>query len=344
MTGTIGIVANPSSGKDVRRLVARASVFDNQEKRAIIRRAIEGAIGAGATAFAYVADSHGITQSAIAELESQGARSLNITRIDGPQTASALDTTKGAQELKDQGVVATLILGGDGTSRAFVKGWRDATLLPLSTGTNNIFPVLAEATIAGAALGVLAYGRVTTGEVSNVEKIIDIDIEDEASDLALIDAVITNDRFVGSRALLEDDSLQDVLLTRAEPDGVGMTSLGGLLRPVSRDEDCGLYIQIGGDSRMVHAPIAPGLYKTVGIKLVRTHKLGQAIRRKGPCVLAFDGERERVIGDGQKVSMTISRSGPRVIDIKKTMQLAAERQLFVKKQGRSQRSKKSKKV
>ena len=39
---TVGIVANPASGKDVRRLVARASVFDNQEKQAIVKRALAG--------------------------------------------------------------------------------------------------------------------------------------------------------------------------------------------------------------------------------------------------------------------------------------------------------------
>ena len=45
--GIIGIIANPASGKDVRRLVARASVFDNQEKRAIVRRALMGMAAAG---------------------------------------------------------------------------------------------------------------------------------------------------------------------------------------------------------------------------------------------------------------------------------------------------------
>ena len=37
-TGPVGIVCNPASGKDIRRLTARASVFDNQEKLAIVRR------------------------------------------------------------------------------------------------------------------------------------------------------------------------------------------------------------------------------------------------------------------------------------------------------------------
>ena len=44
---SIGIIANPSSGKDIRRLTARASVFDNREKAAIVRRAVAGAMAAG---------------------------------------------------------------------------------------------------------------------------------------------------------------------------------------------------------------------------------------------------------------------------------------------------------
>ena len=42
------MVANPASGEDVRRLVARASVFDNQEKRAIVGRVLTGAVAARA--------------------------------------------------------------------------------------------------------------------------------------------------------------------------------------------------------------------------------------------------------------------------------------------------------
>ena len=34
----VGIVANPASGKDIRRLVAHGSVFDNNEKSNILQR------------------------------------------------------------------------------------------------------------------------------------------------------------------------------------------------------------------------------------------------------------------------------------------------------------------
>ncbi len=322
---TIGIVANPASGKDVRRLVARASVFDNREKCAIIRRALSGAINAGADQFAYLDDSHNISGGALEEL----GEDCEAVMVPCLQTSSVLDTIHGARNIREHDPIATLILGGDGTSRAFVKGWREAVLLPLSTGTNNVFPRMSEATVAGAALGVLAIGAVTPEEVVVPVKIIDVDIEGEAPDIALIDAVVTSDQFIGSRALLDADVIDRIFLTRAEPMAVGMTSVGGLIRPLPEEEDAGLHLQLGPRGRKrVHAPIAPGMYETLKVRKVDVVPFGEEITFEGPCVLAFDGEREREVQAGQKVRMRIGRAGPSVLDIKKTMQLAATRQVF----------------
>lgn len=322
---TLGILANPASGKDVRRLVARASVFDNREKSAIIRRALTGAINAGGDRFAYLDDSHNISGGALEELGAD----CKVIRVPCLRTASALDTVQGARNLKQEGCIATLILGGDGTSRAFVKGWREAVLLPLSTGTNNVFPRLVEATVAGAALGVLAIGGVELDEVTQAVKIIDVEIEGEDPEIALIDAVVTRDRFIGSRALLDGDAIDRILLTRAEPVAVGMTSVGGLLRPLAESEDAGLHLVLGdAGAHRVHAPIAPGMYETLSVESVEVVGFDETIEFEGPCVLAFDGEREREVAAGQKVSMRVSRSGPSVLDVEKTMHLAAYRKVF----------------
>ena len=324
-TQTIGIVANPASGKDVRRLVARASVFDNREKCAIIRRALSGAINSGAEQFAYLDDSHNISGSALAEL----GQDCDAIKVPCLKTSTVLDTIQGARNLKEHDVLISLILGGDGTSRAFVKGWRDSVLLPLSTGTNNVFPRMSEATVAGAALGVLARGAVELEEVTDPVKIIDIEIEGEDPDIALIDAVVTKDQFIGSRALLDGDMIRDIFLTRAEPMAVGMTSIGGLLQPLGEEIDAGLHLKLGGQGkRTVHAPIAPGLYETLRVKSCKTKQFDEVVECVGPCVLAFDGEREREIQKGQKVTMRVSRTGPRVLDVKRTMHLAASRKVF----------------
>jgi predicted polyphosphate/ATP-dependent NAD kinase len=68
---TIGIVANPASGKDVRRLVARASVFDNPEKQAIVRRILAGmqsVLDGVDWQIGYLDDAHGIVRKAVDEL------------------------------------------------------------------------------------------------------------------------------------------------------------------------------------------------------------------------------------------------------------------------------------
>jgi predicted polyphosphate/ATP-dependent NAD kinase len=317
--GRIGIAVNPASGKDVRRLVARASVFDNQEKLAIVRRAIVGALASGANRFAYVPDSHHIAESALAEF---GA-AVDAEAVDAPRTGSALDTIRGAGALCAARCVVVLTLGGDGTNRAIALGWRNAPLIPISTGTNNVFPRLVEATIAGAAAGLVASGAVGFASVATQVKAIAVRIDGEADDLALIDAVLTAERFVGARALLEPDLLRLALLTRADPSAVGITAIGGLLAPLAEAADQGLLLTLGRGELAVRAPIAPGLYATVRVDAIRTVEFGEAVTVTGPGVLAFDGERERVLKPGQQAHLSIHRDGPWVIDVPKTLAHAA---------------------
>lgn len=319
----MGLVANPASGKDVRRLVARASVFDNQEKQAIVVRALTGAIAAGARKVAYLDDAHGIVAGALQE-----HCGLKTQALDTSRTTTPLDTISAARALQDIDCAITITLGGDGTNRAFALGWPDAPLIPLSTGTNNVFPHLLEGTIAGAAAGLIAAGRIAIAEVATQQKLIRVDIEGERGDLALIDAVLSRERFVGARALLAPELLDTALLTRAEPAAVGVTAIGGLVRSVRREEDAGLLLNIGTGGRRVNAPIAPGHYRHVDIADWRTVQLGEPVVVTGPGVLAFDGERDRTLQSGQQACMVVERTGPWVADVRRTLRLAAENELF----------------
>ncbi len=332
---TIGIVANPASGKDIRRLVARASVFDNQEKQAIVRRMLSGihnAAGKASWKIGYLNDAHGIVKGALKDVFAAGHGSASATPVAETLSGSSRDTTAAARALADIPAAIVITLGGDGTNRAFALGWRDAPLIPISTGTNNVFPFLVEATIAGAAAGVIASGAVALSEVASKQKIIQVEIEDEPPDLALIDAVLVAERFVGSKALLDPDSLRSALLTVADPAAVGVTAIGGLIEPLSRAVDRGMHLEFGdsGDHGVtVVAPIAPGYYQRVHVAEHRAIPFSQALRCTGPGILAFDGERERVLKPGQRATLTITRSGPEIVDISTTMKLAAERGCFI---------------
>ena len=322
--GKIGIIANPASGKDVRRLVARASVFDNQEKLAIVRRAMVGMAQSGNHQVAFLDDGHGIVRGALEE----AGQSLHGEAVAATEMGNALDTISAARALKAADCDVVVTLGGDGTNRAVAIGWRDVPVIPISTGTNNVFPVLAEATVAGAAAGIIAAGLVSLEEVSAQHKVVDVTIEDEREDIALIDAVLSAERFVGARALLEPEQLRLALLTRADPAAVGMTSIGGLLSPLSDQEDFGLLLELGGSDMSINAPIAPGYYRKVGVSLHRLVNFAEEVSIHGPGILAFDGERERVLKPEQGATLSLSRSGPRVVDVEKTLHLAAEKGCF----------------
>ena len=159
------------------------------------------------------------------------------------------------------------------------------------------------------------------------QKRIHVEIEGERDDLALIDALLTRERFVGARALLKPAHFSSALLTRAEPAAVGITSIGGLLHPIDSTSDNGLWLEFADDEHKakttVLAPIAPGLYEHVGIASHQPIQQGQTIRTEGPGTLAFDGERERTLAPGQEARLTLMRDGPRVIDVIAALQRAA---------------------
>lgn len=327
--GTAGIVANPASGKDVRRLVARASVFDNQEKQAIVRRVLAGLAASDPDCrIRYLDDAHGIVDGAVRELFgcADGAQVRAVMRAD---TRSALDTVAAGRALAAEGVDLVITLGGDGTNRALVCGWQCAPMLPISTGTNNVFPVLIEGTVAGAAAGLVTSGALRREDVCREQKIIHVDIEDEPPDVALVDAVLVAEQFVGSRALLDPDLFELAVLTRADPAAVGITSIGGLLAPLGQDEDAGMVIEMGGRGPVVRAPIAPGLYREVAVSSHRRVALDEDVEILGPGILAFDGERERVLGDGQRARLTVRRDGPLVLNPQAALSRAAETGAFV---------------
>ncbi len=280
-----------------------------------------GALASGVRDFRYMDDTHGITAAAAGEF----AGEADFVAVESARTASALDTIRAAEALRAEGCGAVITLGGDGTNRAFALGWRDAPLVPVSTGTNNVFPTMVEATVAGAAAGLVATGQVPLETVARQVKAVHVEIEGERDDLALVDAVLAADRFVGSRAIWGGERLREAVLTRAEPSAVGITAIGGLLAPLTPDEDEALHLRLGpGEGGVsVIAPIAPGLYERIAVRSHERLAPGETVSLTGPGTLAFDGERERVLKPGQAATLRMARDGPWVVDVRATLDRAA---------------------
>src|SRR5215213_4816253 len=60
---SVGVIANPASGRDVRRLVTGASVFDNAEKGAMVHRLMAGLGAAGVDRVVMMPAGSGVSQS-----------------------------------------------------------------------------------------------------------------------------------------------------------------------------------------------------------------------------------------------------------------------------------------
>lgn len=154
----MAICVNPMSGRDVRRLAARASNMTHEAKRDIVARVAAGAAACGATDVYVTREPFRIATAALEHMALDARVHVLAPRIRN----SAEDTELALRAFLDAGCDTVVSLGGDGTNRALVRALGSEAgrvrLIPLSTGTNNVFPVLTEPTVAGMAAALSAAG------------------------------------------------------------------------------------------------------------------------------------------------------------------------------------------
>ena len=327
----VGIIANPASGKDIRRLVAYGSVFDNQEKVRILRRVLIGLATVGVERICYMQDYFGIVDRALSRIDIK----VPISALDFKLTGTQEDSIQAAQAMAGEGAACIVTLGGDGTNRAVVKGNASVPLLPISTGTNNVFPDMVEGTIAGLAAGLVAKRLVPLSEVASTHTRLEVILDGKMVDLALVDALVYDSVFVGSRAVWDMDKVRTVFLNRAEPENIGISSIGGQIHPVGPADPMGLCLELGGNGRAVIAPVAPGMIREVLVSAQSVMQIGEEFKiRLTPSVLALDGEREVEIRQGQQAAIRLGEAGPTVVDVTQTMKAAMQRNIFTSDMGR----------
>lgn len=328
LRGAVGILANPRAGGDVRRLAARASSSTLESKRNQVTRVAVGARAAGVRKVYIVRDPMRVAVGALENL----ALDLEVEVLDVGAEHTAEDTHRATLAMRTAGCGALAVLGGDGTNRIVARAWPEAFVVPISTGTNNVFPRMVEATLAGAAAGLVAAGRLDGAEVSRTAKQIQLDRADGARDIALIDTGLFVDDIVGNLMPVEPSKIRSVVLARAEPAAVGLSPIGGLLEPSGEDDDFGVVVTCtahDGGGRPLLVPISPGLYRTVHVAAARRVALDEPITLDGPGVLAFDGDREIALAPGEEAVLRVTRGGPNVISVDRALRLAAERGLYL---------------
>ena len=323
-TAHIGICVNPMAGRDVRRLAARATNMTHEAKRDMVARIAAGADAVGVSHIHVAREPFRIAAEALSMLPLRA----KVHVVETPLRHDARDTEAVIRAFLEAGVTTVVTLGGDGTNRAIARVARDIDLIPISVGTNNVFPAMVEPTTAGMVAGLVAadrFGSSTEDCPFRTRcKLLHVRLTDGTTDVGLVDAALLAGDVVGNMLPFDANRLRRILLTRSEPDAVGTSAIGGLVDVVDADDDCGLLVELGGNrgGRVVNAPLSPGLFSHIEVVAAHRIPFDTPVLFPGPGVLALDGDRDHRLGNHDAATLQIRRDGPWVIDVPAAMRLA----------------------
>ena len=308
---SIGIIANPASGKDIRRLVSYATTIDNNEKVNKCQRIVLAAQEFGVEECVFMPETFMIGPKVQDNLISDGKMKAKIRTLDFPIDASVRDTVTSAAMMEKMGTGCIVILGGDGTSRAAMKSIVNTPVISVSTGTNNVYPTLMEGTVVGMAAAAVA--RMPDPYAACVrDKRIEVYINRQFRDIALIDAVVSADFFSGARAIWNPERIRRIVVSRCHPATIGFSAIPGAYVIVRDTDPFGFAVTLGEGGERVLASIAAGVLTRVGIHDPRRLALGEPYTfvAEERCMIALDGEREIPVAPGDSVRMTVTGNGP----------------------------------
>ncbi len=324
---SVGLIANPASGHDLRRLVSGASVSTNTEKVNVVRRLLAGLGASGIDRVLVMPDASGLTLGIERAVEHHRTDrdgvwpAVELVAIEVRQTID--DTRAAVATMLASGATAIVVLGGDGTARAVATVVDDTPLLALSTGTNNAFGIATDATVAGLATGLVASGRCPVADGCRRAKRLDVSVGGR-TDLALVDVAVVAASGVGARAVWHPSELRELAVTIAEPGAIGLSAIAAAVAPCHRHDAAGRHLVLGSGGRTVMVPIAPGLVRPVDVLETAPLAVGEAFElRSDTGVLALDGERELLL-DREHPVVTVRADGPVVVDVPAVLALAAD--------------------
>ncbi|MBT7332782.1 MAG: hypothetical protein HN856_00260 [Gammaproteobacteria bacterium] len=322
-SGKLGLVVNPMSGRDVRRLAAHATNMTHEAKRDIVARVAAGADAMGVTDIYITKEPFQISSMALQNMPLKA----QVHIVEHALANDASDTERSMAAFLEAGCRTFVSLGGDGTNRAIVRAAPDIDLIPLSTGTNNVFPVLNEPTVAGMVAGLNACGHFPDAQAQGLkERVKVLHVKTQArQDVGLIDAVLLCPDHVGNLLPFDPDRIKRLLLSRAEPNAIGMSPIGGLIHPVYAQDDVGLLVTTDSQAKGLTAPLSPGLFGQVPVSAVQEIGFDEPVTFVGPGVIALDGDRDYRLLEGERATVTLRRDGPFVIDVDATMRAAVAR-------------------
>jgi len=298
----IGIVVNPMAGKDVRRIIGYASVVDAVEKVEVLRRILSGLMFFEVEEIFFMPDPDNYYCRVMDSLHKRDFERLEkkVKVLDFQPRGEDVDSKRAGQLMNKLQVDCIITLGGDGTCKAVASGCGNTPMLPVSTGTNNVFPYRIDGTIAGLVAGAYARNNQNSENMIRKANMFNIYVNGTLLNHALVDVVLYNEPFICARAMWEPEKVLYVAISGPinEP-VIGMSSIAQIASGGVFDDSSGFACTIDpGKSLMkIISPIAPGLMSEVHISKTEVIKAGirYRIMTELPvrwCTVAVDGERE----------------------------------------------------
>ena len=340
----VGLIANPFSARDIRRVIANAASLQITDRANIVLRVLACLGACGVSEVIAMPERGGIRAHVDRGLErarnTGGERFAPVRHLEFPVTGTVEDTRRAVRAMVAEEVSAIVVLGGDGTHRAVAMDCGRIPIACVSTGTNNAFPDHREPTVTGLATGLAVTGRVPPEVAYASNKRLLVSINGTEHHPALVDVALVAERVVGARALWRPESLRELYVTFADPSVIGLSAIAGFLEPVGRRVPEGVMVELelpagdgsasaGNPPVRIEVPIAPGWLRTIGVRswsrlppgTPRTPRL-----RAG--MIALDGEREVGFGEDDEVRIELEPDAVRTVDVEACMDYAARNGLF----------------
>ena len=192
-----------------------------------------------------------------------------------------------------------------------------------------MYPEMLEGTVAGMAAAVAA--QFSDPAICCIrDKQIEVTLNGSLTDIALIDAVISDDLCVGSKAIWDASKLQHIFVTRCHPASIGFSTAAGCLQIVKDTDDCGLAVELRSEGEKIIAPIAAGVLSELEIWQAKRMLLDcpETLLLQEECMVALDGERELRGHAGDTLTFTVTRHGPWRVQAKRALEEAVRREFF----------------
>ena len=336
---TVGLVVNPSAGRDIRRLTGGASVSDRYAKLQTARCVLRGLTSVDPTPRALVMPDQGDVG---AQLVEESEADVDARLLDQPVEGSSADTRTAAARFRDV-ADAVVVLGGDGTNRDVAAEIGDVPVASVSTGTNNVVPTAINGTTAGAAAALVAAGRVegATYRHGTVRATLD---DGRALD-GLATLSVLDRPFVGTRAVLDPADYLGGVVSRAGAGEIGLSGIAGALGAHAPEAPGGAGLRLGtpdadrpdtAAATAVRAVTMPGVVGRIGVAERRDLAAGEPMAFDvSDAVLSADGERELEVSEG-RVEMRVRDEGPRLVDFEAVFAAASRDRLFAGGVGRGE--------